>query len=50
MEKVNIIGAGLAGLSAAISLAENNIASRLISVQVLPGQVPRLKSDLARCG
>ncbi len=33
MEKVNIIGAGLAGLSAAISLAENNIASRLISVQ-----------------
>ena len=33
MEKVNIIGAGLAGLSAAISLAENNIPTRLISVQ-----------------
>ncbi len=33
MEKVNIIGAGLAGLSAACSLAENHIPSRLISVQ-----------------
>ena len=33
MEKVNIIGAGLAGLSAACCLAENNIPSRLISVQ-----------------
>jgi succinate dehydrogenase / fumarate reductase flavoprotein subunit len=32
-EKVNIIGAGLAGLSAAVTLAKKGIHSRLISVQ-----------------
>ena len=31
--KVNIIGAGLAGLSAAIYLAKENIESNLISLQ-----------------
>ena len=33
MERVNIIGAGLAGLSAAITLAEHGMACRLISLQ-----------------
>jgi len=33
MEMINIIGAGLAGLSAAITLAENNISCNLISLQ-----------------
>lgn len=33
MEMINIIGAGLAGLSAAITLAENNISCKLISLQ-----------------
>ena len=32
-KRVNIVGAGLAGLSAAISLAENGIKTNLISVQ-----------------
>ena len=33
MEKVNIIGAGLAGLSAALTLSQKNIECRLISLQ-----------------
>ena len=33
MEKVNIIGAGIAGLSAAIRLARMNVQSLLISSQ-----------------
>ena len=33
MQRVNIIGAGLAGLSAAVRLAQMNLASALISVQ-----------------
>ncbi len=43
---VNIIGAGLAGLSAAITLAKNNIASNLISVY--PSE--RAQSVLAQGG
>lgn len=46
MESVNIIGAGLAGLSAAITLAENNIRSNLISLQ--PSE--RAQSVLAEGG
>ncbi len=33
MDTINIIGAGLAGLSAAVTLAENGVSSRLISSQ-----------------
>ena len=33
MNRVNIIGAGLAGLSAALTLAEQNIGVNLISLQ-----------------
>ncbi len=33
MQIVNIVGAGLAGLSAAITLAKTGIKSRLISLQ-----------------
>ena len=43
---VNIVGAGLAGLSAAITLARRGISSRLISVQ--PSQ--RAQSNLAEGG
>ncbi|MBR1851758.1 MAG: FAD-binding protein [Lachnospiraceae bacterium] len=46
MENVNIIGAGLAGVSAAITLAENNIQSNLISLQ--PSE--RAQSVLAEGG
>ena len=46
MSRINIIGAGLAGLSAAIELAENGIASRLVSLQ--PSE--RAQSVLAEGG
>ena len=46
MEKINIIGAGLAGLSAAIALAEGGRACRLISAQ--PSE--RAQSVLAEGG
>ena len=46
MNRVNIIGAGLAGLSAAITLAEKNIAVNLISLQ----QSERAQSVLAEGG
>lgn len=46
MQAVNIIGAGLAGLSAAITLAEHGAASRLISLQ--PSE--RAQSVLAEGG
>ena len=46
MDRVNIIGAGLAGLSAAITLAQKNIAVNLISVQ--PSE--RAQSVLAEGG
>lgn len=46
MQRVNIIGAGLAGLSAAITLAENKIQSNLISLQ--PSE--RAQSVLAEGG
>ncbi len=44
--KVNIVGAGLAGLSAAKTLAEAGIASRLVSVQISQ----RAQSNLAEGG
>ena len=44
--KINIIGAGLAGLSAALTLAENGIKSNLISVQ----QSERAQSVMAEGG
>ena len=44
--KINIIGAGLAGLSAALTLAENGIKSTLISVQ----QSERAQSVMAEGG
>ena len=46
MEKVNILGAGLAGLSAAILLAEKGVPSRLVSPQ--PSE--RAQSVLAEGG
>ncbi len=46
MQTVNIIGAGLAGLSAAITLAESGVSSRLISLQ--PSE--RAQSVLAEGG
>ncbi|MBO5574335.1 MAG: FAD-binding protein [Clostridium sp.] len=46
MNRVNIIGAGLAGLSAALTLAEQNIPSNLISLQ--PSE--RAQSVLAQGG
>lgn len=45
-QTVNIIGAGLAGLSAALALAEKKICSRLISVQASE----RAQSNLAEGG
>ena len=45
-KKINIIGAGLAGLSAALTLAKQGICSRLISVQ----QSERAQSNLAEGG
>ena len=44
--KINIIGAGLAGLSAALTLAENGIKPNLISVQ----QSERAQSVMAEGG
>ena len=44
--KVNIIGAGLAGLSAALKLSEAGVRSRLISVQTSE----RAQSNLAEGG
>lgn len=45
-KKINIIGAGLAGLSAALVLAKQGVPSRLISVQ----QSERAQSNLAEGG
>ena len=46
MERINIAGAGLAGLSAALTLAEHNVECNLISVQ--PSE--RAQSVLAEGG
>ena len=46
MERINIIGAGLAGLSAAITLSENGVPCNLISLQ----QSERAQSVLAEGG
>ncbi|MBQ9385060.1 MAG: FAD-binding protein, partial [Ruminiclostridium sp.] len=46
IQMINIIGAGLAGLSAALTLAENGIKCRLISAQ----QSERAQSVLAEGG
>ena len=46
MNRINIIGAGLAGLSAAITLAENGVPCNLISLQ----QSERAQSVLAEGG